>query len=44
MEVLKVNMTFNKRETILTTTDDWVRMRYHSNFTVQPQYLILGRA
>ena len=23
----------------LYKTDGWVRMRYHSNFTVQPQYL-----
>ena len=23
----------------LTKTDGWVRMRYHSNFTVPPQYL-----
>ena len=28
----------------LTKTDGWVRMRYHSNFWVPPQYLIMGRA
>ena len=28
----------------LTKTDGWVRMRYHSNLQVPPQYLIMGRA
>ena len=28
----------------LVKTDGWVRMRYHSNFRVPPQYLIMGRA
>ena len=30
--------------TVDKKTDGWVRMRYHSNFTVPPQYLNLGRA
>ena len=29
---------------ILIKTDHWVRMRYHSNFRVPPQYLIMGKA